>query len=614
VYSYDNMMSLRAKRGNLQITDVNYPAGFNYPSAGSGQVLATDTTFNEACPERSERDAAGNRSSVIKPALSEAEWGSGTCSYTSNNLNQYTAADGTSFQYDSSGNMTHDGHYTYSYDPENRLTKVTKDSPGQGVALDSFAAYTTGGDANWVADSDFAHSGDIGDSQESWMYIDVSGPGMVRFSWKVSSELNYDLLQFSTDGQVLSSISGTQNWNQVSFSVTGTGTHRLRWRYVKDSSVSSGSDCGWVKAVVWEPTPPPGMALGKAVDSLLTYTTGGSANWRVDGSGHSGGSAQSGNISDSQQSWLQTTVEGAGTVTFWWKASSEGDCDCLQLWVDGVLRDSISGEEDWAQKTYTITTAGTHTIQWRYQKDGSIDEGDDCGWVDEVQWSGPIAEDPPANDWGWTPYVYNAGLTYTYDPSGRRIEKKYDGITVLKYVYDGDSCIAEYDASGNLRRKYIYGPGIDQPVCMIEATQSYAGTYYYHFDALGSVVALTNSSGNTVEVYDYSVYGQVGASDASHPNRFMFTGREFDKETGLYYYRARYYKPEIGRFLQADQVGYEGGMNLYRYCHNNPWNRLDPFGHDPWGIKGVRYFFQTLFPFTASWWRIQWGLCRGRNG
>ena len=115
---------------------------------------------------------------------------------------------------------------------------------------------------------------------------------------------------------------------------------------------------------------------------------------------------------------------------------------------------------------------------------------------------------------------------------------------------------------------------------MIESTQNYAGTYYYHFDGSGNVVALTNSSGNTVEVYEYDVYGKVGASDASHPNRFMFTGREFDKETGLYYYRARYYKPEIGRFLQADQVGYKAGMNLYRYCSNNPWNLVDPYGAD----------------------------------
>jgi RHS repeat-associated protein len=137
---------------------------------------------------------------------------------------------------------------------------------------------------------------------------------------------------------------------------------------------------------------------------------------------------------------------------------------------------------------------------------------------------------------------------------------------------------ATYDVSNILRRKYIYGPSVDEPICMIEAAGSYAGTYYYHFDALGSVVGLTNSSGNTVEVYEYDVYGRLGATDASHPNRILFTGREYDKETGLYYYRARYYNPQIGRFLQTDPVGYGAGMNLYQYCGNGPIGRVDPFG------------------------------------
>jgi RHS repeat-associated protein len=110
---------------------------------------------------------------------------------------------------------------------------------------------------------------------------------------------------------------------------------------------------------------------------------------------------------------------------------------------------------------------------------------------------------------------------------------------------------------------------------MTDLTDSNA-VYYYHFDGLGSVVALSDSAGNTVQTYEYTVYGEVAAADVNHPNPIMFTGRWFDKETGLYYYRARYYNPYIGRFLQTDPVGY--GMNLYAYCNNNPLNFKDPYG------------------------------------
>jgi RHS repeat-associated protein len=169
-------------------------------------------------------------------------------------------------------------------------------------------------------------------------------------------------------------------------------------------------------------------------------------------------------------------------------------------------------------------------------------------------------------------------IEYAYDAAGRRIEKKVDGTTQVKYVYDGDHIIAEYNNAGTLLRKYVHGPCVDEPICMIEASGTYAGTHYYHYDALGSVVAMTNSAGNVVQLYEYSVYGQVAASDASHPNRFMFTGREFDKDTGLYYYRARYYNPEIGRFLQTDPIGYGDGMNWYAYCGNRPVVCKDPTG------------------------------------
>jgi len=83
------------------------------------------------------------------------------------------------------------------------------------------------------------------------------------------------------------------------------------------------------------------------------------------------------------------------------------------------------------------------------------------------------------------------------------------------YLYDGDHIIAEYDGNNNLVRKYVYGPRIDEPVCMIDLADSNA-VYYYHFDGLGSVVALTDSNGTCVQTYEYSVYGHVAASDPNH--------------------------------------------------------------------------------------------------
>ena len=113
---------------------------------------------------------------------------------------------------------------------------------------------------------------------------------------------------------------------------------------------------------------------------------------------------------------------------------------------------------------------------------------------------------------------------------------------------------------------------------MIDVADSNA-VYYYHYDGLGSVVALSDSAGDTVQTYEYSVYGQVAAEDPEFLiNPYMFTGRRFDLETGLYYYRARYYNPHIGRFMQTDPVGYADGINWYLYCGNNPLGFVDPYG------------------------------------
>ena len=270
-------------------------------------------------------------------------------------------------------------------------------------ALDTALSFTTGGSANWFGQTttsyygqDAAQSGDISNNQESWMQTTVSGTGTVTFYWKVSSEENYDFLEFYIDGSLEDQISGSVNWQQKTYTITTSGSHTLECRYVKDKDTDSGSDCGWVDKLEWVPIPPPPPVLSEALDTVLSFTTGGSANWfgQTTTSYYGEDAAQSGDISHNQESWMQTTVSGTGTVTFYWKVSSEENYDFLEFYIDGSLEDQISGSVNWQQKTYTISTLGLHVLEWRYVKDKGTDSGSDCGWVDKLEWV-PTPPPPP---------------------------------------------------------------------------------------------------------------------------------------------------------------------------------------------------------------------------
>ncbi len=171
-------------------------------------------------------------------------------------------------------------------------------------------------------------------------------------------------------------------------------------------------------------------------------------------------------------------------------------------------------------------------------------------------------------------------VTYQYDALGRRILKNVNG-TITNFVYSGQDLIEERDATNAVTAKYVYAGGIDNPVKVIKGSN----TYFYQQDALGNVTSLTDGTGAIVESYTYDTFGEPKIKDGSGtiistPTQpFLFTGREFDVETGLYHYRTRAYSPDLGRFIQPDSIGFWGrDLNLYRYVANDPANRIDPEG------------------------------------
>jgi RHS repeat-associated protein len=170
----------------------------------------------------------------------------------------------------------------------------------------------------------------------------------------------------------------------------------------------------------------------------------------------------------------------------------------------------------------------------------------------------------------------SGGVTvdYNYDALGRRIQLTSTTGGITKFAYDGADVLRDLDGSGNTIADYLIGPGIDNKLRKTTGTSA----AYLAVNNLGTTCALTDASGNISSALDYDSFGKVTSGSAT--TRYTYTGREIDSETGLMYYRARWYDPQMGRFISEDPIGLRGGLNLFTYVHNAPINKIDPMGLD----------------------------------
>ena len=179
-----------------------------------------------------------------------------------------------------------------------------------------------------------------------------------------------------------------------------------------------------------------------------------------------------------------------------------------------------------------------------------------------------------------------------YDGEGLRAELEENGKLVSFLYSDGEAVLEDSEAAGITR--YIRGLGL-----LTSDSESARTYYHYASDDLGSITHITDEEGNILNRYEYDAFGNFTVKEETIPNRFAFTGEQYDPVTSQYYLRARFYNPVIGRFLNEDTY-YGDGLNLYAYCLNNPVYYVDPSGHKVCKRKYDRYKKLRKLGLTAE--------------
>jgi RHS repeat-associated protein len=169
-------------------------------------------------------------------------------------------------------------------------------------------------------------------------------------------------------------------------------------------------------------------------------------------------------------------------------------------------------------------------------------------------------------------------VEYVYDLNNLRIGKKIDGVVTERYAIDRNQIALVFNGQGQQTHRYLYGTQVDQ----VLAEESGNQTRWLLADHQGTVKDVVDGSGAIVDHVTYDSFGRIIGQTGNIDLRFAYTGREWDGETGQYYYRARYYDAAVGRFISEDPIGFNSGdTNINRYVRNEVVYLKDPSGLMP---------------------------------
>jgi RHS repeat-associated protein len=243
----------------------------------------------------------------------------------------------------------------------------------------------------------------------------------------------------------------------------------------------------------------------------------------------------------------------------------------VHSWTYDAIGNRLTNTVNGTTGTYTYRKLGTNPKNWqRLIRDPSSTQDY------ELDDSGNLISraDGYRLSWDWASRL--TGITgtitgsYVYDYQGRRATKTMGGATT-SYTYEGLNPIRE---SGGVTTDYLFGPGVDEPLAMARSS----AISYYVVDGLGSVSLITDSAGGMQSSYTYDAWGVPRSASENVPQPFRYTAREAGDVPNDWFYRARFYRPSVGRFLSEDPIGFRGGINLFTYVEDDPVNATDPTG------------------------------------